>query len=65
MTIETKYNIGDDVWLMYRNKVFSGRIIGIFLKPNVISYKIVSIIKGMWFSESKLFPTKEELLKSL
>ena len=65
MTIETKYNIGDEVWFMYRNKIFSGRIVGIFIKSNGISYKIVSIIKGMWFSESKLFPTKEELLKSL
>ena len=65
MTIETKYNIGDEVWLMYRNKVFSGRIVGIVLQSNRISYKIVSIIKGMWFSESKLFLTKEELLKSL
>lgn len=65
MTIETKYNIGEEVWFMYRNKVFSGRIVGIFLKTNGINYKIVSIIKGMWFSETKLFPTKEELLKSL
>lgn len=65
MTIETKYNIGDEVWFMYRNKVFSGRIVGIFIRSNGISYKIVSIIKGMWFSESNLFPTKEELLKSL
>lgn len=65
MTIETRYNIGDEVWFMYRNKVFSGRVIGIFLRPNSISYKIVSIIRGMWFSEPNLFPTKEELLKSL
>lgn len=28
MTIETKYNIGDEVWLMEANKCMSGKIVG-------------------------------------
>lgn len=29
MTIETKYNIGDEVWLIEANKCTSGKIVGI------------------------------------
>ena len=70
MTIETKYNIGDEVWVMYN------------MKPTKITIKRISYYCGRWghllkehimyltdnncsFNEDILFPTKEELLKSL
>ena len=70
MTIETKYNIGDEVWVMYNNK------------PMEVLIKRISCYCGRWghllkedimylvdndccFNEDELFPTKEELLKSL
>lgn len=72
MIIETKYNIGQEVWFMNENKACSDIITAVhtyvtetFLNVtygfgNTIRTQIVSTIK-----ESDLFPTKEELLKSL
>jgi hypothetical protein len=80
MTIETKYNIGDEVWFMADNKAHRGIIFGFrFIKqcgyikggqPEVVSESldyIVSIALGhtTHMEEFELFPTKEELLKSL
>ena len=73
MTIETKYNIGDEVWCLYcRIKKFT--IVGVRVTTKdvrkwcikrftetVIEY----LIDGEWVEESQLVPTKEELLKSL
>lgn len=70
MTIETKYNIGDKVWFIEENKPESDVILSIEI--NV--YKGECIIEYYLFAngnypyglnESILFPTKEELLKSL
>jgi hypothetical protein len=82
MTIETKYNIGDEVWCNYRNeewgstdktRVVKGYIraifISIFDKSELyIKYSVSERMDSRnWFSklESDIFPTKEELLKSL
>lgn len=81
MTIEPKYNIGDEVWVMYDNKAISGRILGIEANyscshfdnantPQCVDYSedyTVKICLGhsIRMSGGKLFPTKEELLKSL
>lgn len=76
MIIKAKYNIGDEVWFMYENKPIQiqiGRIevyYGYKLNKNgeeAIEKRVVYID---WYgehriSESKLFPTKEELIKSL
>lgn len=61
MTIETKYNIGDEVWY---------NVVG-----NAVKDKVVAIERGLYrctfymttahFRDEELFPTKEELLKSL
>lgn len=81
MTIETKYNIGDEVWFMADNKVYKGIVYGFscvqachYIKDGepccvytVVDY-IVSIDQGGHTSkmfDSFLFRTKEELLKSL
>lgn len=72
MTIETKYNIGQEVWFMNKNKACSDIITAIHTYTtetllnttygfgNTIRTQIVSTVQ-----ESDLFPTKEELLKSL
>ena len=85
MTIETKYNIDNEVWTIgYENGTFEivkCRIAGIEIKKHssisIIRYKL-QVIKGDndddsfleyymqdLYLEEKLYPTKEELLKSL
>ena len=70
MTIETKYNIGDRVFLLIRNKVECYPICEV--KTTVtrsdidISYKLQTLAGNTdYYYEKELFPTKEELLKSL
>lgn len=73
MKIETKYNIGDEVWFMHDNKVKSGTIIKIdvVLERDMNSQNVgKSVYYGLYnfispYIEQRLFPTKEELLKSL
>lgn len=68
MTINTKYNIGDEVWF----RCPSGRIVC----DKILAIWMVNILpdsQEVWYQlkrythrkESILFPTKEELLKSL
>lgn len=68
MTIETKYNIGDEVWFLFDGKPLNGKI----AKISEYNIKIVVVFKDgkeYLFSREikgfKLFPSKEELLKSL
>lgn len=63
MTIETKYNIGDRVWFLFQGKVQSGYIISITIYRDYVVYNMRT--NCLSFKESLLFPTKEELLKSL
>lgn len=76
MTIETKYDIGDKVWFMWNNKPTAMRIGHIEAycgycyndyASEIIGKKIVYIEEyGEYrMPESDLFPTKEELIKSL
>lgn len=64
MTIETKYNIGDEVWFMghqgypHRDRVASIRIMS---DLSILYYLEVNLSR----EENELFPTKEELVKSL
>lgn len=71
MTIETKYNIGDEVWMMLFDKPEEFVITGIeythhrvytgckyYIKSTDCDYEVAIL-------EKLLFPTKEELLKSL
>lgn len=77
MTIETKYNIGDEVWGIFRNKAKCktinnirtfgdlritdecGRIFDVKIKIEYL------FLNDEWVGEESLYPTKEELLKSL
>ena len=71
MTIETKYNIGDKVWFARFNKdIYLFEVIGvritIFGSEVHIEYELVEEDGiSCRFPEYLLFPTKEELLKSL
>lgn len=70
MTIETKYNIGEEVWGVSHEEIWSGRITDIItyhsFGRNVIEYRVlVEEEMHFTFRESDLFPTKEELLKNL
>ena len=67
MTIETKYNIGDEVWFLFDGKPLNGKIYRISeytIKVKVI-FKGKEYLFGRDIKGVKLFPTKEELLKSL
>lgn len=81
MKIETKYNIGQEVWFMYRNHTASAIIRGYQVIVGEGEYygefsgSVISRINYLVRtagneihdikSEHELFPTKEELLKSL
>lgn len=75
MTIETKYNIGDEIWVKDEGEdsILNGRVVNILIDCNyghhittiyVVSFEIMRF-KLLRFLEWQLFPTKEELLKSL
>lgn len=67
MTIETKYNIGDKVWYKIHGKISQDIISEI--KVNIDCFGEAHIHYILWNEvlkeENDLFPTKEELLKSL
>ena len=65
MTIETKYNIGDEVWWRGTDGLFCGRVCCIVVWGNIYSYQVEFEKKVHNFFEESLFLTKEELLKSL
>lgn len=71
MTIETKYNIGDEVWIVSKGKAVKDVVdmihIHIGSDENIgYSFKSKRAL-GLFetIEESSIFPTKEELLKSL
>ena len=70
MTIETKFNIGDEVWFMNEGEPISEKIVRIdveqYERKQFVEYTVVlgdCILTT--FYEQEIFPTKEELLKSL
>lgn len=69
MTIETKFNIGDEVWVMDGLEPVSKEILRIDIEvynaKTIIEYDVMlgDVLTG--FYEHELFLTKEYLLKSL
>lgn len=70
--MKNKYNIGDKVWFIeqFTTVVVEHTVRGIILNRinNWIEYSFEESPLRMytrWYKESLLFPTKEELLKSL
>ena len=70
MKIETKYNIGDEVWFMENNRATTGIVVKLDIDVTksgdwyIEHYKVESNGLRCHVGQS-LFPTKEELLKSL
>jgi len=77
MEIKTKYNLHDTVYLMHNNEIIEGKIEGIDYTTRMaenlrikylISYKPPSKFASASIEdvrEYSIFPSKEELLKSL
>lgn len=65
MTIETKYNIGDEVWCQTRTDVGCAKIDSIEIDGKCLIYYLEGEDIEGWYFEYELFPTKEELLNSL
>jgi hypothetical protein len=75
MIIETKYNINDEVWLIWKTEVVKDKIEHIYFdtKSNEITYELINSKTNVFMGvelkaeveESKIFKTKEELIASL
>ena len=67
MTIETKYNIGDEVWWFWMGSCVpaSGTIVAFWKKNDILFAQIVNKEMPCNIEVERLFSTKEELLKSL
>lgn len=66
MKIETKYNIGDEVWILdFFRQPYKGKILSISTFHNAKDYIYYHIHRVGSRKECEVFPTKEELLKSL
>lgn len=70
MTIETKYNVGDEVWFRTLKFNVKARVIGVTINLRedgdvIMEYGLER--KGYYYQkrECDLFLTKEELIKSL
>lgn len=70
MKIETKYDIGQEVWFMENNEYICAKIKQIIMSVfddgvTLIQYCLEKGKELFFELEDNLFPTKEELLKSL
>lgn len=71
MQIETKHNIGDEVWANVVGEPYNFIVKGIRIVCDRFHKRIVYTVleEGgdtlIYLDEEELFPTKEELLKSL
>lgn len=67
MLVESKYNIGDNAWIMMRNRPYQGTVSGVFIYVHDSTVEVTYSFNGSNFRicENELFCSKEELLKSL
>lgn len=69
MKIETKFDVGDEVWFMYQNKCYGNVIAAIRIYIGSDGYTIEYLFNttngDVWKDEISLFSTKEELINSL
>lgn len=70
MKVESKYNVGDEVWIIHNGKPAKYKVneINIVIRqaPITILYHLIATKRAYTMSfEEFLFPTKDELLKSL
>ena len=79
MEVKTKYSIGDTVWYMKDNRIHKGKIskinntitstvtsnLGWYQKTTYHLFNYFSFKPKQEYQEHELYPTKEELIKSL
>lgn len=66
MKVKTKYDIGDRVWCISNNKVQNIEVTGFNITVTSEGTEIIYTLHyDLKYDESKVFDTKEELLKSL
>lgn len=69
MKIETKFNIGDEVWFMCQNKptvLHVKKIMSESCKDcSIINYIVFNAGRDEWINEAYCFPTKQQLIESL
>ena len=66
MKIETKYDIGQEVWCLIKGNPYKVEVICIKYAYDKIYYDLLfDYVKVFELAEYVLSPTKEELLKSL
>ena len=67
MVVESKFNIGDDVWFIRGNQATCCDVtgVGIFVEGNKEPKITYTVHYDHDYDESQVFATKEELLKSL
>ena len=67
MEVQSKYKIGDYVWYINENRVLKSDVtgVGILLEEDKAPSITYTLHYDRDLDESKVFPTKEELLKSL
>ena len=69
MKIVTKYDMNELVYFKYEGKIYCSMVYGIDISfwehKKTIRYDVIADDKLLSICEKKIFPTKEELLKSL
>lgn len=69
MKIETKYSIGDEVWLMWDNKPTKRKVWLVEVKADKdgmdVNYYLEDREIDVWFEEVELFDTKKGVIESL
>lgn len=72
MTTTTKFNIGDEVFFLYKNRVETGKVIIIEVKVQAGAHQVVDTLDflrdggiPLRFEDEYLFHSKKELLESL
>ena len=76
MTIETKFNIDDEVFVLHNNKIYKVRVLGVFAfaeyngtltnKTCGVNYRVRFEAGGETkFEEDRLYATKLSLINSL
>lgn len=70
MTIETKFNVDDEVFVLHNNKIHKVRVIGVFAFAEYntcgVNYRVRFEAGGETkFEEDRLYATKLSLINSL
>lgn len=69
MKIETKYDINQEVWAVFEDKVQKGNILRIKIHVSdtktVVHYEVKFLQSSWTYYDNQIFATKEELIDNL